>query len=219
MRKSRSTGYRQDALHTLRACMCAYKLTSAKIPQVPILLYFMVVSLHKKGSLESKRDVQNHSPVMNLILNSYFFFPVNLSSVPVLTFMGLYNPESTAGCEGKHYKLNDRKWPVTNGLHIAARWLVSAVASARHFSRRQVAAMNLPEMPWCSVQMLVNLETSGLPLSGVSIFSLFSLSNTKPASRNCNHQKGWPSQITRVFHKMRSRIFRFWVISGAFTKK
>lgn len=143
MRNSRSTGYRQD---TLRACMCAYKLTSAKIPQVRILLCFMVVSLHKKGSLESKRGAQNHSPVMNLILNSYFFFPVGLSSAPVLTFIGFYDPESTAGCEGKHYKSSDRKWPVTNGLHVAARWLVSAVASARHFSRRQVVATNLPEI-------------------------------------------------------------------------
>ena len=48
---------------------------------------------------------------------------------------------------------------MTNGFHVAARWLVSAVASARHFSRRQVAATNLPEID--AVMLCANASKLG----------------------------------------------------------
>ncbi len=139
----------------MRACMCAYKaykLTSAKIPKYLTMLH----------DCESPRETQSwiQKGVHKMIHQSWnsfwkaISFLWGLSSAPVFTFIGLYDPESTAGCEGKHYKY------VNVDIQLSDQWPTGCILQPGGSSQlllllvtflvgRWLPRISLKSMPWC----------------------------------------------------------------------
>ena len=142
----------------MRACMCAYKaykLTSAKISQVSHYASWLRVST-RNAVLNPKRCAQNDSPVMKLILKSYFFplgslfcasIHIHRASRPGIYCRVRREALQICECNNVDIQLSDQ-WPTgcilqPGGSSQLLLLLVTFLVG------RWLPRISLKSMPWC----------------------------------------------------------------------